>query len=153
MIRAFLLATATVARLKPRRARTSWAKRLMGSCLFGAVRTTARAPWTRSVRRRMSPRLVMPSIRCRSPRVLTRDEPEPGGKMPAVLEFGAVPDCGDDSSRRLGPDALDLGNPLAGLRGAKDALKLGVEPAIRSSRSWKRSQSSPIVSRAMGVSA
>jgi hypothetical protein len=29
-------------------------------------------------------------------RVLTRDEPEPGGKMPAVLEFGAVPDRGDD---------------------------------------------------------
>src|SRR5262249_15130324 len=49
--------------------------------------------------------------------------------MPAVLEFGAVPDCSDDGGRRLGPDALDLGNPPTGLRGAKDAVNLVVEPA------------------------
>src|SRR5215510_2807846 len=61
-------------------------------------------------------------------RVLTWDEPEPGCQMPAVLEFGAVPDRGDDGGRRLGPDALDLGDPLTGLRGAEDALDLVVEP-------------------------
>src|ERR1019366_7994776 len=43
MIRAFLLATATVARLNPRRSRSWLIHSLLGSVLLGAVRTTARA--------------------------------------------------------------------------------------------------------------
>ena len=58
MMRAFLLATATMARFVPRRSRSSFTHRLNRSVFPTAVLTTARAPWTSRVRRCWSPRLL-----------------------------------------------------------------------------------------------
>jgi len=69
MMRAFLFATATAARLKP----CSWTMRriqqLRASCLSlrNTAPTTERAPWTNKARAYRSPRLLIPSRRSLPP--------------------------------------------------------------------------------------
>ena len=59
MMRAFLAAIATHARLKPRRAMSAAAQRLKRSVRRASVISAERAPWINRVRRYTSPRLVM----------------------------------------------------------------------------------------------
>jgi hypothetical protein len=106
MMRAFLFATATMARFVPRRSRSSFTHRLNRSDLPAAVRTTARAPWTSRVRRCWSPRLLIPIRIVRSPlecwrgtspsqaamwRPLSQSCPSPTAAMTAVAVLGPTP--------------------------------------------------------------
>jgi hypothetical protein len=66
-----------------------------------------RAPWTGRLRKRWLPRLDMPII---APGGLTRNQLDPGSKMPSVFELGSVADRRNDRGGRLGADALDGGD-------------------------------------------
>ncbi len=59
MIRAFLLAKATVAMFVLRRHFTSLIQILRGSVFFALALRTDRAPWISKVRKYVSPRLLM----------------------------------------------------------------------------------------------
>src|SRR3990172_10834687 len=66
-MRTFLAASATAAMLSPRRARSRSTQRLNGSFLPRVVFITERAPWTKSVRKYVSPRPVMGPIQILPP--------------------------------------------------------------------------------------
>ena len=104
MMRTFVLATATMARLVPRRSRNSFTHRLSRSVLPTAGRTMARAPWTKGVRRCWSPRLpiririVRSALDCWREtgqaamwRPLSKSRPSPTAAMTAVAVFGPTP--------------------------------------------------------------
>ena len=46
--------------------------------------------------------------------ILPRNETEPGGHMPTVLELSTIADSCDDRRSDLGTDALDRSDTLAG---------------------------------------
>ena len=58
---------------------------------------------------------------------LSRNEADPGGKVTAILELGPIADGGDNRSRRLWADALDLCDALAHLTVAEQRIDLPVE--------------------------
>jgi len=110
MMRAFLLATATIARFIPRPSRSALTHRLNGSDLVPDTRTTDRAPCTNSVRRCLSPRLLMPIKRRLSPlecclgtspiqaaicRPFLNSLPSPTAAMTAVAVLGPTPHMPD----------------------------------------------------------
>lgn len=84
MIRAFLLARATAALFLPHRVTNACSHRLRRSSFPSIRRITDRAPWTSSVRRYVSPRLLIPSRTGLSPVVCWR------GTNPRLAANGVV---------------------------------------------------------------
>ena len=60
-------------------------------------------------------------------RMLARHEPEPSRQMSAILEVGAIADCGDHRGSRFWSDASDPGDPLADRAGLEDYGNLLIE--------------------------
>lgn len=128
------MATATVARLKPRRSRRSLAHWLEGVVLVhgrsddgaGAVDEKASQMLASSLGDAHQDRPV-------PARELSRHQSEPRSHVPPVPEVGGVTNCGYDSRGGLGPYAFDPSDPLAGLAGLEHGCDLFVEgrdPAI-----------------------
>ena len=88
-MRASLLASATAATFLRGRASSARAQRESRSVLCLAWRNTVRAPWMRSVRRYVSPRLLIPNSRCLPPLECSRaasgrDSPPSSGHRHSV---------------------------------------------------------------------
>lgn len=90
MIRAFLLANATAALFFPCRATNDRSHRLRRSSFPSSQRIAARAPWISSVRRYLSPRLLIARRTAIAGRVLARHQPDTGRKLPAVSELPGI---------------------------------------------------------------
>ena len=58
---------------------------------------------------------------------LPRHEPDPSGKMSAILELGSIANSGDDSGCSFRTNTIDLGDPLAWFTRSEDLIDLLVE--------------------------
>jgi hypothetical protein len=66
--------------------------------------------------------------------MLSRNETDPGGEMPPILELRSIADGGDDCRGGLWADALDLGDALTIFVPREDTINLLIEgsnPAIK----------------------
>src|SRR5215813_14529857 len=105
-IRAFLFATATAVRFHPRRSSTPRIHRLRLSVFVLAQRRVARAPWSSSLRRYLSPRFLIPNKRVCPPvecclgtkphhaahcRPLVKPPTSPPAAISAVAVIGPTP--------------------------------------------------------------
>src|SRR5438105_1866825 len=119
-----------VARLKPRRSRSWLTHWLLGSVLRGAVRTTARAPWTSKLRRCWFPRFEMPISTLRSPLENCRGtRPTQAARCRPFLNSDPSPIAATIAVGGLRANALDLRDALTCLVLVEDAINLLVEQA------------------------
>jgi hypothetical protein len=130
MIRAFLLATATVHAVE-----TTPLSKLIDP-LVGWVGLVGRCSHHGSrAMHEEAAQMLAPAFRdthqylAIAARKLSGNKPDPGGEMTTVLELRSVVDGGDDRRRGFGTDALDLGDSLAGFI----AVEYGIDLLIKRS--------------------